>query len=218
MSESGTIDALVASNLGLVHTCAARFRGRGIEYDDLYGAGCLGLVKAARGFDPSRGFAFSTYAVPVILGEIRRLFRDGGAVKIGRTAKERAAALLRTAETLRERLRREPTVGELAAAAGTDLSETAALLYAMLPPVSLTPEEGAETQIPVESGEDEALSRLALEDALQTLDETDRRLVRLRYYEGATQQKTGEALHLTQVQVSRREKKILLRLREIMTG
>ena len=142
MTDTDDLGRLVSENIGLVHACAQRFLGRGVEYEDLAGAGSVGLVKAARGFDPSRGFAFSTYAVPVILGEIRQLFRDGGAVKIGRTAKEKALLLLKIAETLRSELHREPTVGEIARAAGTEPAETAALLTALLPPVSLTDPEG----------------------------------------------------------------------------
>ena len=104
----------VEQNLGLVHTCAKRFKGRGIEYDDLFQAGCVGLVKAADNFDVGRGFRFSTYAVPVILGEIKRLFRDGGAVKLSRGLKELSLRVSREAEAFQHRTGREPTVSELA--------------------------------------------------------------------------------------------------------
>ncbi|MBQ6020589.1 MAG: sigma-70 family RNA polymerase sigma factor [Clostridia bacterium] len=217
MTDTDDLGRLVSENIGLVHACAQRFLGRGVEYEDLAGAGSVGLVKAARGFDPSRGFAFSTYAVPVILGEIRQLFRDGGAVKIGRTAKEKALLLLKIAETLRSELHREPTVGEIARAAGTEPAETAALLTALLPPVSLTDPEGTgESDIPVESGEDRVLARLDLVCALGKLSEEDRALVRLRYFENLTQTQTGKILNMTQVQVSRREKKVLEKLRGLI--
>ncbi|MBQ6165266.1 MAG: sigma-70 family RNA polymerase sigma factor [Clostridia bacterium] len=217
MPDTDEFERLIKENMGLVHACARRFIGRGAEYDDLTGAGSVGLVKAARGFDPSRGFAFSTYAVPLILGEIRRVFRDGGAVKLGRTSKEKALALLKTADALRERLQREPTVGELAAAAGTEPAETAALLSAMLPPVSLTDPEGTgENDIPVESGEERVLEKIMLFTALGQLSGEDRALVRLRYFENLTQTEAGRRLGLTQVQVSRREKRVLERLRALM--
>ena len=129
---------LVENNIGLVHSCANRFRGRGIEYDDLFQAGCVGLVKAAAGFEPERGFAFSTYAVPAILGEIRRMFRDGGAVKVGRAVKERARALMRISEEMTAVLGREPTVSELSETAGISREEAAELIFAVMPPLSLT--------------------------------------------------------------------------------
>lgn len=100
VEQAASRESLISDNLGLVHSCANRFRGRGVEYDDLFQAGCVGLIKAADGFDPSRGFAFSTYAVPVILGEIRRIFRDGGTVKVGRAMKEKARNALREKERL----------------------------------------------------------------------------------------------------------------------
>ena len=124
--------ALAEKNLGLAHACANRFRGRGVEYEDLFQAGCVGLVKAAGGFDETLGYQFSTYAVPVILGEIKRVFRDGGSVKIGRAAKEKAMKLRKTQEELSLTLAREPSVSELAAKAGMDVCETAVLLSAAL--------------------------------------------------------------------------------------
>ena len=108
-----TRDELISNNLGLVHSCANKFRNRGIEYDDLYSAGCLGLVKAADGFDETLGYRFSTYAVPAILGEIKRLFRDGGAVKVSRSLKEKSREAVRLRDELSVSLGREPTVSEL---------------------------------------------------------------------------------------------------------
>lgn len=107
---------LVEKNIGLVHACANKFRGKGAEYDDLFQAGCVGLIKAAENFDPERGFSFSTYAVPVILGEIKRIFRDGGSVKVGRALKEKARAAMREKEALTAELGCEPTVGQAGAA------------------------------------------------------------------------------------------------------
>lgn len=207
---------LVENNLGLVHSCANRFRGRGTEYDDLFQAGCVGLIKAADNFDESRGFSFSTYAVPVILGEIRRIFRDGGTVKVGRAIKEKSRAALKKKEEMSAELGREPTVGELAKNLDLDTAETAMLLNASLPAVSLTTGDEGETQleIPVESPENEISDLLALRQVLLKLDERDRKMIELRYFRGLTQSKTAVQLGMTQVQVSRREKAVLEGMRK----
>lgn len=214
-------DALISDNLGLVHACANRFRGKGIDYDDLFSAGCLGLVKAADGFRPELGFAFSTYAVPAVLGEIRRLFRDGGAIKISRSLKERARTASRLREEMTNTLDREPTLRELAEKMGVSEFEMAELVNLASPVVSLTELDeagGGQTDIPVESGEDEIQNSLALGEVLKRLPENDRRLIELRYYQGFTQMKTAQALGLSQVQVSRRERSILLEMRKRLTG
>lgn len=207
---------LVEDNLGLVHACANRFRGRGVEYDDLYQAGCVGLVKAAEGFDETRGFAFSTYAVPAILGEIKRIFRDGGAVKVGRSAKEKARELLAKQEELSAKLGRTPSMGELAEYVGLEISEAAVLLCAALPPLSLTAEnEDGEQQIdiPSEEKEENLTEKIALMEALESLDTRDRSMIELRFFKGKTQTETAKLLGMSQVQVSRREKVVLLALR-----
>lgn len=211
-----TRDELIGRNLGLVHSCAKRFKNKGIEYDDLYSAGCLGLVKAADGFKAELGFAFSTYAVPAILGEIRRLFRDGGAVKVSRSLKEKSRRALEAQEKLTANLGREPTVRELAKELGTDEFEVSELLNAALPPLSLTAVgEDGERQIdlPVESEEEQIQDRIALKDAILRLSETERRLITLRYFKGLTQAETAKLLGMSQVQVSRRERAVLLRMR-----
>ena len=216
-----TRDERIAENLGLVHACANRFRNRGLEYDDLFSAGCIGLCKAADGFDEALGFAFSTYAVPAILGEIRRLFRDGGAVKVSRTLKERARAAQKVQDALVAQWDRAPTVCEIAEKMGISEYETAELLNLAKPPLSLTEFDGEDerqTDIPVPSGEEEIQNRLALGAVLDTLPDTDRKLIELRYYQGLTQVKTAEMLGLSQVQVSRRERAILLEMRKRLTG
>ena len=214
-------EELICDNLGLVHACANRFRNKGIEYDDLFSAGCLGLVKAADGFDESRGFAFSTYAVPAILGEMKRLFRDGGAVKISRTLKERAREAAKLREEMTAALSREPTLRELAAKMQVSEYEMAQLVNLSMPVASLTElheENDRQIDIPVESEEEEIQNKLALSEVLKILPENDRRLIELRYYKGLTQTKTAEILGLSQVQVSRRERTILLELRRKLTG
>ena len=209
-------EAFIARNLGLVHSCANRFRGRGIEYDDLYGAGCMGLVKAAAGFDESRGLCFSTYAVPVILGEMRRLFRDGGAIKVSRGLKEFSLKVTRERERFMKAQFREPTVSELAGLLQVSSERIAEAIAVSAPPVSLTAEDGdgEEFDVVQESGCDAVCERLALHTALGKLAERDRALIALRYYGEKTQTQVAAALNMTQVQVSRREKKILLMLRE----
>ena len=211
---------LVEKNLGLVHSCANKFRGRGAEYDDLFQAGCMGLIKAADNFDPERGFSFSTYAVPVILGEIKRIFRDGGSVKISRALKEKSRLASKVKDELAIKLGREPTVTELSEKLGTDPCETALFLNASLPLLSLEPTEENEAgiEIPVASPEDEISDFLALRQVLLQLDERDRKMIELRYYKGLTQTVTAQELGMTQVQVSRREKTVLSFLRKNLTA
>ena len=213
-------DELIENNLGLVHACANRFKGRGAEYDDLFQAGCIGLIKAADNFDPQRGFSFSTYAVPVILGEIKRIFRDGGTVKVGRAIKEKSRAAVKRRDEISLSLGREPTIGELAESLGIDAAETAMLLNASMPVMSLTVGEDGEcqTDIPIESPESKISDFLALRQVLQTLDERDRKMIELRYYRSKTQSETAKILGMTQVQVSRREKAVLEIIRKRLTA
>ena len=212
-------DAVIQQNMGLVHACAHRFKGRGIEYEDLFQAGCMGLVKATDAFDYDRGVRFSTYAVPVILGEMRRLFRDGGTVKVSRTLKELSLKAVRTKERLAVSLGREPTVGELSQEMGCDPSDVVQALSAAAPALSLTAagEDGTgQIDLPVPSPEEELSDSISLRQVLQLLEEKDQQLIRMRYFAGKTQTVTAQALGMTQVQVSRREKKILLQLRQLL--
>lgn len=216
-----TRDELISNNLGLVHSCANKFRNRGIEYDDLYSAGCLGLVKAADGFDETLGYRFSTYAVPAILGEIKRLFRDGGAVKVSRSLKEKSREAVRLRDELSVSLGREPTVSELSEKLGINEFETVELLNIAVPPASLTAtDEDGERQIdiPVDFGEEQIQNSIALREIIGKMPESDRRLIELRYYKGLTQTVTAEKLGLSQVQVSRRERLLLQEMRRKMTG
>lgn len=216
-----TRDELISNNLGLVHSCANKFRNRGIEYDDLYSAGCLGLVKAADGFDETLGYRFSTYAVPAILGEIKRLFRDGGAVKVSRSLKEKSREAVRLRDELSVSLGREPTVFELSEKLGINEFETVELLNIAVPPASLTAtdEEGErQIDIPVDFGEEQIHNSIALREIIGKMPESDRRLIELRYYKGLTQTVTAEKLGLSQVQVSRRERLLLQEMRRKMTG
>ena len=210
-------------HLRLVHACCRRFRDKGIEYDDLFQAGCMGLVKAAQGFDAARGYQFSTYAVPVVMGEIKRLFRENGAVKVSRALKERCLQVANVREQLCRKLSREPKLSELAEACALTPEETAEALEAGRPVLSLTAaqsegEEGDATQtdVPVSFGEEELLEIMALRRVIGELESTDRRLIFLRYFGNRTQSDTAQQLGMPQVQVSRRERKILDELRKKM--
>ncbi|MBQ1211037.1 MAG: sigma-70 family RNA polymerase sigma factor [Clostridia bacterium] len=212
----------VEENIGLVHSCAKRFIGRGIEYDDLVQAGSIGLIKAVEGFEEERGLCFSTYAVPMILGEMRRLFRDGGTVKVSRTLKDLSMKATRISAAFALEHDREPTVSELAGMLEVEPELLAEALGASLPPLSLTfagedDDEGEEWNLPTPAPEAALVERMALRQALEQLPERDRRLILLRYISGKTQQSTAEALGMTQVQVSRRERAILGEMRKKLT-
>ncbi len=214
--EASLSNEFVRQNIGLVHACCNRLKNRGVEYDELFSAGCLGLCKAVKGFDQSRGIRFSTYAVPVILGEIKLLFRDGGSIKVGRALKERAMHLLRTKQQMTVILGREPTISELSEKAGLSYDQTAEALSAAAPVLSLTVgEDGELTEIEVkeEGCEENIVGKTALFQALSHLSEGERKIIELRYFCGDTQSQTAKKLGTNQVQISRKEKAILLKLR-----
>lgn len=216
-----TRDEIVEKNMGLVHSCAHKFKGRGIEYDDLFQAGCIGLIKAGTAFDFDRGVRFSTYAVPVILGEMRRLFRDGGAIKVSRTLKELSLKVSRTREYFSNKNGRDATISELAEILETDEGMIVEALNVLTPPLSLTEsdeEGGGQSDIPTESPQEHISDMLSLKQVVSKLEADDRKLIVLRYFSGKTQTQTAQILGLTQVQVSRREKKILGAMRVQLTG
>lgn len=213
-------DKMIENNLGLVHSCAQKFKNRGVEYDDLFQAGCVGLVKAVDGFDETLGFVFSTYAVPAILGEIKRIFRDGGAVKVSRSIKERSRLIWQQKEQYSEERGREPTVSELAEYVGLSVCETSQLLLATQPVISLTvseDESDKQFDIPIEGEEERIDEKMCLDECLRDLSEDDRKIIDLRYYKSKTQTVVAKELGMSQVQVSRREKKILKEIREKMS-
>ncbi len=212
------VNRLAEENLGLVHLCANRFRGKGIEYDDLFGAGCIGLIKASKAFDKDRGVRFSTYAVPVILGEIKRLFRDGGAVKVSRSLKELSVKIARCRDSFAAAEGREPTVGELSRLVGESCETVVEALNISQPPISLT-DSGGDTEcgqidIPIPAPDVMIADKLSLRQVMSELEPRDRKLIYLRYFQNKTQTEVAAALGMTQVQVSRREKKLLLSMRE----
>lgn len=212
-------DTFAEQNLGLVHLCARRFQGRGIEYDDLYSAGCVGLIKAIDAFDENRGVQFSTYAVPVILGEMKRLFRDGGAIKVSRGLKELSMKVTREREHFSKHYGREATIAELSCLLQVSEEEIVEAINVSVPPVSLTEQDDEENgkkqiDIPVDNEEESIADRLSLKEVIGSLETKDRKLIILRYFREKTQTETAKELSMTQVQVSRREKKILTELKK----
>lgn len=209
-------DSMIENNIGLVHSLCGKFTGKGIEYDDLFQAGCIGLIKAVDGFDEGRGFKFSTYAVPVILGEIKRLFRDGGTVNVSRSIKEKGRKINSEREKFMKKYNREPTVNELSKLLGLDEYEIAEAINASLPVMSLTFDDesnNGEFDIPSYSQIDNIANSLALFQTIEALDERDKMIIKLRYFNGLTQAVVAKMLNMTQVQVSRREKVILYQMR-----
>ena len=201
-------------NIGLVHLCARRFLGRGVEYDDLFQAGCVGLIKEAENFDTTRGVKFSTYAVPVILGEVRRLFRDGGALRVSRGLRDLGKRALEEADRLRQETGKSPGVAQIAQRLQVPVEKAALALGVGQAPVSLTDgEEGGDLDIPVEAPEERMTERLTLYQIIHTLEERDQKLIQYLYFQGKTQSETAALLGMTQVQVSRREKKLLTYMR-----
>lgn len=209
---------LVESNSGLIWSVARRYFGRGVDSDDLYQLGCLGFLKAVRGFDPAFGTQFSTYAVPKIAGEIRRFLRDDGAIKVGRSLREQAQTLYSLRQKLRQQLGREPVLSELSEASGWTVEEIAQVDLATDTPESLQRETAdgltLEGTLGTEAPEEQMVERIALREAIDQLPEKERMTILLRYFKGLTQDQTARILGVSQVQVSRLERRGLKRLRE----
>ena len=215
-------EALVTENTGLIWSVARRFQGRGTEMDDLYQLGCLGFLKAVEGFDPAFGTQFSTYAVPKIAGEIRRFLRDDGAVKVSRTIKEQAAAIKTARNALTGALGREPTVMELSRQTGLSPEEIAVAETATAATESIqrqTGDEGfsLEDVLADPEAEERMLEHIELTQAIGKLAEREAMVIKLRYFHALTQQRVSVVLGVSQVQVSRIEKKALARLRELLS-
>ena len=219
--DNDACERLLLDNSGLIWSVARRYYGRGVDPEDLYQLGCLGFLKAVRGFDPAFGCQFSTYAVPKIAGEIRRFLRDDGAVKVSRSLKERAGAVRAARERLAARLGREPALSELAAETGLEPEEIAAAQEAGLPVASLQSETGEgltlESVLGDEGMEEGIVEREALRAAIAALPERERRVILLRYYRGMTQEGAARILGVSQVQVSRIERKAVELLRRRLT-
>ena len=209
-------DEMISENIGLVHSIAKRFTGRGADYEDLFQSGCVGLIKAVDNFDEEKGFAFSTYAVPVIMGEIKRIFRDGGAIKVSRSLKEKSIKAQYLRDKFVEKELREPTVSELSKMLGCDLNETAEILNVITPMISLNGfGENGDLNFDIPSDDTDAFfERLSLMQALDSLSQQERKLIEYRYFKGKTQCETADLLGVSQVQISRKEKAVLKKLRE----
>lgn len=223
-SQAGDRDAseqLIEENSGLIWSVVRRFFGRGVEADDLYQLGCLGFLKAVSGFDTGFGTQFSTYAVPKIAGEIRRFMRDDGAVKVSRSIKEQAATIKITRNSLIHTLGREPTVQEIAEKTGFSPEEIATAEMATAAVESMYQETGQEgftleNILSDTDSEENILEKIALKQAIEKLPEREAMVIRLRYYHGLTQERVSKVLSVSQVQVSRIEKKALTILKELM--
>lgn len=215
-------EALVNENAGLIWSVARRFQGRGTEMDDLYQLGCLGFLKAVEGFDPAFGTQFSTYAVPKIAGEIRRFLRDDGAVKVSRGLKEQATAIKIARNHLTSALGREPTVQEISNQTGLTPEEIAIAETATAATESIQRETGdegfsLEHILTDTESEEKMVEKIALNQAIARLPEREAMVIRLRYFHALTQQRVAKVLDVSQVQVSRIEKKALVHLKELLS-
>lgn len=219
--DQSAVEVLVEENSGLIWSVARRFLGRGTEADDLYQLGCLGFLKAVEGFDPEYGTQFSTYAVPKISGEIRRFLRDDGAVKVSRSLKEQAATIKVTRNRLATALGREPTIQEISRQTGFSPEEIALAETATAAIESIqreTGEEGfsLENILTDTETEEKMVEKIALRQAIDALPEREKRIIQLRYFHGLTQQRIAKVMNVSQVQVSRIEKKALAMLKDLM--
>lgn len=222
-AQNGDNDAcqkVLTENVGLIWSIVKRYSGCGVDTDDLYQLGCIGFIKAVKGFDLTYGTQFSTYAVPKIAGEIRRFLRDDGSVKVGRSLREKGQTLFYTRERLRHTMGREPQLSELAQETGMTVEEVAAVELANGPLESLQQEtiDGLtlESTLGTDSPEEGMVEKIALREAIDSLPERERITILLRFFRGMTQEQTARILKVSQVQVSRLERKGLAKLREIL--
>lgn len=222
-AQNGDNDAcqqVLTENVGLIWSIVKRYSGCGVDTDDLYQLGCIGFIKAVKGFDLTYGTQFSTYAVPKIAGEIRRFLRDDGSVKMGRSLREKGQTLFYTRERLRHTLGREPQLSELAQETGMTVEEVAAVELANGPLESLQQEtiDGLtlESTLGTDSPEEGMVEKIALREAIDSLPERERITILLRFFRGMTQEQAARILKVSQVQVSRLERKGLAKLREIL--
>lgn len=212
-------EQLISENAGLIWSVARRYFGRGVDAEDLYQLGCVGFLKSIEGFDLEYGTQFSTYAVPKIAGEIRRFLRDDGAVKVSRSVKERAATVKMARQRLTGELNREPSLSEIARETGFTVEDIAVAETATASAESIQKESGEdgfslEDVLTCGSMEEEMIERIALREAVARLPEREKTVIDLRYFRGLTQDKTAAIIGVSQVQVSRIEKKALQELRK----
>ncbi len=218
---------IVEENIGLVHSIIRRFLGRGIENDDLFQLGCMGLVKAIQKFDPGFNVKFSTYAVPMILGEIKRFIRDDGIIKVSRGLKELGSKALAVREKILAETNREPSINELAQMLGESAEEIAIALDAGIKPESInaklsdSEKDGKTLGDVIESKqncEKEVIDKILIKDLLSEFGDREQKIIILRYFKEKTQSQIAETLGISQVQVSRLEKKILTEMKKRLSG
>lgn len=224
-AQSGDDDAcqqVLVENAGLIWSIVRRYYGCGVEMDDLYQLGCIGFIKAVKGFDLTYGTQFSTYAVPKIAGEIRRFLRDDGAIKVGRKIREKGQALWSARERLQSKLGREPKLSELSEETGMTAEEIASIDLATVAPESLQQEtaEGLtlESTLGTAGPEENLVEKIALREAIDTLPEREKMTILLRFFKGLTQEQTARILQVSQVQISRLERRAVGHLREILSA
>ena len=224
-AQSGDDEAcrqVLVENAGLIWSIVRRYYGCGVETDDLYQLGCIGFIKAVKGFDFTYGTQFSTYAVPKIAGEIRRYLRDDGAIKVGRTIREKGQVLWSARERLQSKLGREPKLSELSEETGMTAEEIASIDLATVAPESLQQEtaEGLtlESTLGTDGPEENLVEKIALREAIDTLPEREKMTILLRFFKGLTQEQTARILQVSQVQISRLERRAVGRLREILSA
>lgn len=220
-NNEGVIEKIdIEKHFGLVHLCCQRFRKRGIEYDDMFQSGCIGLTKAAKNFDLTKGVKFSTYAVPAILGEIRLLFRENGYLKVSRKLKNLGIKINYERESFIKEHEREPTIKELSKKLNIDPEQIIEAIEVSKTPISLnssginSEEKDADIDIPVFFDDEKISIKISLIQIFKTLENKDKKLIYLRFFKGETQTKIAKSLGMTQVQVSRREKALLKFIRE----
>ena len=215
--DESAYEKMLLENSGLIWSIVKRYYRRGVDAEDLYQLGCLGFLKAVKGFSFTYGTQFSTYAVPKIAGEIRRFLRDDGAVKVGRTLRERAQSIYGASERLRHELGRDPTISEIAEVVGLTPEEVAQAELASAAPESLQQENAdglsLEGRLCGAAEEESLLERIALREAIDRLPDRERMTILLRYFKSLTQEQTAKILDVSQVQISRLERKALERLR-----
>lgn len=224
-AQSGDDDAcqqVLVENAGLIWSIVRRYYGCGVETDDLYQLGCIGFLKAVKGFDLTYGTQFSTYAVPKIAGEIRRYLRDDGAIKVGRTIREKGQVLWSARERLQSKLGREPKLSELSEETGMTAEEIASIDLATVAPESLQQETAdgltLESTLGTDGPEENLVEKIALREAIDTLPEREKMTILLRFFKGLTQEQTARILQVSQVQISRLERRAVGRLREILSA
>ena len=220
--DRAAMEKLISQNMGLVKTVARRFIGRGVVYEDLVQIGTMGMLKAAKSFDAGFGTVFSTYAVPLIIGEIRRFLRDDGIIKVSRDIRKKGMLIMKAKEEYIKEHQQEPKLSELASLCEMTSEEVVYALDAVSPIYSLqdtvgNDEDGAtlEQMTPADENEIEKMTdKLALAEAIAKLDRQSQMIIQLRFYKDLSQQQTAEILGITQVKVSREEKKIFAFLRK----